>query len=111
MTEHRSAAIARRIEGIASRVSLADDPVELENVVNDLLATARSLRGDATSDINRAANNICAWMYENVSLGLCEQLDELPPVLWREMAEVAIRAGRGEFDTRPFTTSPGRLAS
>lgn len=63
-----------------------------------------------SDDIYRAASAMCGWMRENVSLALCEQLDELHPVLWSEMAEVAIRAGRRELDARPFTTSPDRPA-
>jgi hypothetical protein len=58
-------------------------------------------------DIPRAANAMCARILENVlDLDVHQHLCELHPSVWEEAAEVAIRAGRGEFDARPFTTRP-----
>jgi hypothetical protein len=60
--------------------------------------------------IGRAANAMAGWFLENVHGETHQELCELHPDAWKEAAEVAIRAARGEFDCRPFTTSPHRLA-
>jgi hypothetical protein len=58
-------------------------------------------------DLDRAANAMAGWLLENVSEGSThEELCELHPDVWKEAAEVAIRAARGESDTRPFTMNP-----
>lgn len=62
------------------------------------------------TDIDRAAECMVAWLRENVNEQTCELLDEIHPTTWREAAEIAIRAGRHEYDARPFTTSLERLS-
>jgi hypothetical protein len=58
-------------------------------------------------DLDRAANEMAAWLLENVGEGAThDELCDLHPDTWKEAAEVAIRAGRGEFDSRPFTMLP-----
>ena len=58
-------------------------------------------------DLDRAANALVGWLLENLSVETCEgELSTLHPDTWKEIAEVTIRAGRGEFDTRPFTMCP-----
>lgn len=62
---------------------------------------------DTDPDLARAANAMCAWLLENVhDLRAHETLCELHGDTWKAAAEVAIRAGRHEFDCRPFTTCP-----
>ena len=57
-------------------------------------------------DIDRAANVMAGWLLEHVHGEVHQGLCELHPTVWREAAEVAVRAARGELDTRPFTTNP-----
>lgn len=64
---------------------------------------------DERAAIQRAANAMCGWLYDNLDVETCERLDELHPIVWCEAAEVAMRAGRWESDPRPFTTSFERL--
>jgi hypothetical protein len=61
---------------------------------------------EAVGDLDRAANALCAWLLEHLDVATCETLGYLHPDTWKEIAEVAIRAGRGERDTRPFTMCP-----
>ena len=59
-------------------------------------------------DLGRAANAMAGWLLESVGLGAAhDALCDLHPDTWKEVAEVTIRAGRGEFDHRPFTMRPG----
>jgi hypothetical protein len=63
--------------------------------------------GVDVGDLDRAANLMCGWLLEHVDGDTHQDLCELHPDTWREAAEVAIRAARGEFDARPFVTNPG----
>lgn len=63
------------------------------------------------ADIERAAEALCGWLLEQFAgdryQSTHDDLCELHPDTWAEVAEVAIRAGRGEVDCRPFTMLPG----
>lgn len=51
---------SRRVEGAASRLSLADGPEALEAIVNDLLQIARDIR-NGDYDGMRAARAYATW--------------------------------------------------
>jgi hypothetical protein len=59
-----------------------------------------------TPDLERTANALAGWLLEHVDGNTHQELCELHPDTWKEIAEVAIRASRGERDTRPFTMCP-----
>ena len=58
--------------------------------------------GEREQDFGRAANAMASWLLEHVHDDTHQELCELHPDVWRDAAEVAVRAARGEFDTRPL---------
>jgi hypothetical protein len=62
---------------------------------------------DDVGDLVRAADAMIEWILEYVDdLTVHQYLCEIHPDDYKEAAEVAIRAARGEADPRPFTMRP-----